>query len=136
MLVPTESSDAIVEATGTKDPELAQRLINQVYETLWLPAELSDEERLQHIQAAIAALRGIKPQDEVEGMLATQMVATHAAAMECLRRSMIQGSSQECMHDLCGRSVSWCRPTGNGQACSMLRKADFLSVCEQIGLRA
>ena len=46
------------------------------------------------------------------------------------------GSSQECMHDLCGRSVSWCRPTGNGQACSMLRKADFLSVCEQIGLRA
>ena len=93
MLVPAKSSDAIVEATGTKDPELAQRLINQVYETLWLPAELSDEERLQHIQAAIAALRGIKPQDEVEGMLATQMVATHAAAMECLRRSMIRQQS-------------------------------------------
>jgi hypothetical protein len=54
-----------------------------------LPAELSDEERLQHIQSAIAALRGIKPQDEIEGMLATQMVATHNAAMECLRRSMI-----------------------------------------------
>ncbi len=90
MLVSLESPDAIVEATGTNDPELAQRLINQVYETLWLPAELSDEERLQHIRAAIAALRGIKPQDEVEGMLATQMVATHAAAMECLRRSMIR----------------------------------------------
>ncbi len=90
MLVPVESSDAIVEATGTNDPELAQRLINQVYETLWMPAELSDEERLQHTRAAIAALRGIKPRDEVEGMLATQMVATHAAAMECLRRSMIQ----------------------------------------------
>ena len=55
-----------------------------------MPAELSDEERLQRIRAAIAAMRGIKPQDEVEGMLATQMVATHAAAMECLRRSMIQ----------------------------------------------
>ncbi len=93
VLVPVESSDAIVEATGTNDPELAQRLINQVYETLWLPAELSDEERLQHIRAAIAALRGIKPRDEVEGMLATQMVATHAAAMECLRRSMIQQQS-------------------------------------------
>ena len=90
MLVTVESSDAIVEATGTNDPELAQRLINQVYETLWMPAELSDEERLQHIRSAIAALRGIKPRDEVEGMLATQMVATHAAAMECLRRSMIQ----------------------------------------------
>ena len=90
MLVRVASPDAIVEATGTNDPELAQRLVNQVYETLWLPAELSDEERLQHIRAAIAALRGIKPRDEVEGMLATQMVATHAAAMECLRRSMIQ----------------------------------------------
>ncbi len=90
MLVTVESSDAIVEATGTNDPELAQQLVNQVFETLWLPVELSDEERLQHIRSAMAALHGIKPQDEVEGMLATQMVATHAAAMECLRRSMIQ----------------------------------------------
>ena len=87
--VPVEPSDAI-EATGTNDPELAQRLLNQIYETLWLPAELSEEERFRRVRAAIAALRGIKPQDEIEGMLATQMVATHAAAMECLRRSMIQ----------------------------------------------
>ncbi len=93
MLVTVESSDAIVEATGTNDPELAQRLINQVYKTLWMPAELSDEERLQRIRSAIAAMRGIKPQDEVEGMLATQMVATHAAAMDCLRRSMIHQQS-------------------------------------------
>ncbi len=90
MVVRLESPEAIAEATGTNDPELSQQLINQVYKTLWMPAELSDEERLQQIRAAIAALRGIKPQDEVEGMLATQMVATHAAAMECLRRSMIQ----------------------------------------------
>ncbi len=95
MLVQVESSDAIVEATGTNDPELAQRLINQVYETLWMPAELSDEERFRHVRSAIAALRGIKPQDEVEGMLATQMVATHSAAMECLRRSMIPGQKFE-----------------------------------------
>ncbi len=90
MLVPVESPEAIAEATGTNDPELAQRLFSQVSMTLWLPAELSDEERLQHMRSAFAALRGIRPQDEVEGMLATQMVATHSAAMECLRRSMIQ----------------------------------------------
>jgi hypothetical protein len=94
-VVPVESPEAIVEATGTNDPELAQRLVNQVYETLWLPAELSDEKRLEHIRSAIAALRGIKPQDEIEGMLATQMVATHSAAMECLRRSMNQNQSFE-----------------------------------------
>ncbi len=95
MLVPVVLSDAYAEATGTKDPELAQRLVSQVYETLWIPAELNEEERLQNIQSAIAALRGIKPQDEVEGMLAAQMVATHAAAMECLRRSMIQKQTFE-----------------------------------------
>ena len=35
MLVTVESPEAMVEATGTNDPELAQRLINQVYETLY-----------------------------------------------------------------------------------------------------
>ncbi len=76
MEVRLESPEAIAEAMGTNDPALAQRLVNQVYETLWMPAELSDEERLQNIQSAIAAMRGIKPKDEIEGMLATQMVAT------------------------------------------------------------
>ena len=38
MEVRLESPDAIAEATGTKDPELAQQLINQVYKTLWMPA--------------------------------------------------------------------------------------------------
>ncbi len=94
-MLTSESRDAIVEATGTKDPKLAQQLVNQVCNSLWMPAALSDEERLQHIRSAMAALRSIKPQDEVEGMLATQMVATHAAAMECLRRSMIQQQTSE-----------------------------------------
>ncbi len=92
MLVQIERSDWI-DATGTNDPELAQQLVNQIYQTLWLPAELSEEERSQRVRAAIAAMRGIKPQDEVEGMLAAQMVATQAAVMECLRRSMIKGQS-------------------------------------------
>ncbi len=48
----------------------------------------------------------------------------------------IFGSSHKCMHDLCGRSACWRRPTGNGQPCSTLRKADFLSVCELNGMRA
>jgi len=92
MSVPIKQSDWI-EATGTNDPELAQRLVYQVLETLWMPVELSEEERVLRIRAAIAAMRGIKPQDEVEGMLAAQMVATHAAAMDCLRLSMIQGQT-------------------------------------------
>src|SRR3954451_5338984 len=34
-------------------------------------------------------VKGIGPRDVVEGMLAAQMVATHEAAMECLRRAAL-----------------------------------------------
>ena len=38
------------------------------------------------INDALAAVTGIGAQDEVEGMIATQMVATHLAAITALRR--------------------------------------------------
>jgi hypothetical protein len=38
---------------------------------------------------AIAGLVGIGPNDELEGMLAAQLVACHNASMECYRRAMI-----------------------------------------------
>ncbi len=45
--------------------------------------------------AAEDALAGIGPRDAAEGMLAAQMVAVHEAAMECLRRAMLDGQSFE-----------------------------------------
>jgi hypothetical protein len=39
--------------------------------------------------ATVAALMGIAPKDELEGMMAAQLVAAHNAAMECYRRAMI-----------------------------------------------
>jgi hypothetical protein len=36
-----------------------------------------------------AALIGIAPKDEIEGMIATQLIAAHNAAMECYRRAML-----------------------------------------------
>ena len=83
------------EATGTKDPLLQQRLIQQVLQTLWLPDGLSESEKSLRIDSAISTLHCIRPTDEIEGMLATQMVATHNAAMECLRRAMLDGQTYE-----------------------------------------
>ena len=102
-LVPVESDTVIEQATGTQEPTLQQRLIKQVADTLWLPDGLRDDERVTLVQSAISMLHGIKPTDEMEGMLATQMVATHNAAMECLRRAMIpaqslQGRDQNLRH--------------------------------------
>jgi hypothetical protein len=45
--------------------------------------------------AIVAALKETRPADPLEGMLAGQMIGLHAAAMECLRRAMLQEQSFE-----------------------------------------
>ena len=47
------------------------------------------------VQSAMTALQGIAPRDEMEGMLAAQMVACHHAAMECYRRAMLENQTFE-----------------------------------------
>jgi hypothetical protein len=49
--------------------------------------------------AAIAGLIGIAPQDEIEGMIAAQLIATHNASMECYRRAMIGEQTLEGRRD-------------------------------------
>jgi len=49
---------------------------------------------LGHVAAA-QAMREIAPRDPLEGMLAAQLVATHAAALECYRRAAIPEQSFE-----------------------------------------
>src|SRR5437764_647378 len=39
--------------------------------------------------ATVAGLMGIGPRDELEGMIAAQLMAAHNAAMECYRRAMV-----------------------------------------------
>jgi hypothetical protein len=73
-------------ATGTDDTRLQSRLFSQVLSGTWLQ---SGQEENVAIIAALAALEAIAPADGLEGMLATQMVATHEAAMECMRRAML-----------------------------------------------
>jgi hypothetical protein len=84
------ASDGQIEnATGTKARVLQLSLLEQLRDALWLPDQLGEERRLDRLHAAIALLEGIRPQDEIEGMLAVQMAATHNAAIECFRRAMI-----------------------------------------------
>lgn len=46
-------------------------------------------ERKRQYEGTISALIAISPQDEIEGMIATQLIAAHNAAMESYRRAMI-----------------------------------------------
>ena len=47
----------------------------------------------------MAALVGIGPKDEIEGMIAAQLIATHYAAMECYRRAMGSDQTFEGRHE-------------------------------------
>jgi hypothetical protein len=55
-----------------------------------------DAERIHERQvASLSLLAGISPEDEFEGMLAAQLLASHNAAMECYRRAMIAEQTLE-----------------------------------------
>jgi hypothetical protein len=70
---------------GSQSDHWNKVLIDQTVQTLW--PKHSDQERQN--RAALAGLIGIGPQDELEGMIAAQLVATHNATMECFRRAMM-----------------------------------------------
>ena len=61
---------------------------NQTIQTLWLRSSDAEQIRGQR-HAAVDALIGIKPGDELEGMIAAQLVACHNASMECYRRARL-----------------------------------------------
>jgi hypothetical protein len=61
--------------------------------TLWKHSHPETRDK-QH-SAALAALIGIRPMDELEGMMAAQLIAAHNAAMECYRRAMINEQTFE-----------------------------------------
>jgi hypothetical protein len=64
-------------------------LANQTVRTLWFFEDSDGDEIQRQRRAAVDALIGIKPNDELEGMIAGQLVACHNASMECYRRAMI-----------------------------------------------
>ena len=68
-------------------------LANQVINTLWQVPEKGFQERQE--SATAAALVGIAPKDEIEAMIAAQLLAAHNASMECFRRAMIPQQSFE-----------------------------------------
>jgi len=63
-------------------------IAGQAIAALWTGNSTPEDRDKQYV-ATVAALHGIKPRDELEGMLSAQMLAGHAAAMECYRRAML-----------------------------------------------
>ncbi len=74
--------------TGSKNADFSNTLLNQAVNTMWI--KHTDEATIdKQMTAVMIGMMGASPQDEVEAMLAAQMVAAHNASMECFRRAMI-----------------------------------------------
>ncbi len=95
-ITPIDIDDPMVavkmsEAFGTIDADLQTRLLNQVLQTFGDVASTGEADYEQAAVAAnraVALLAGIGPRDEIEGMLAVQMVGVQNMAMQCLRQSV------------------------------------------------
>jgi hypothetical protein len=85
---PEDRKGRLKNLGGSQSDHWNNTLANQAVQALWVKNS-SPEERDKQLSATIAALIGIAPKDELEGMMAAQLVAAHNAAMECYRRAMI-----------------------------------------------
>ncbi len=80
---------ALKDIGGSQSDHWNNTLVNQAVSSLWT-AHSDDVTLARQRNATVEALIGIGPKDELEGMLAAQLIAAHNAAMECYRRAMIR----------------------------------------------
>ena len=85
---PDDLKGTLKNIGGSRSDHWNNILANQAVQALWVKNS-SPEERNKQLSATVAALMGVAPKDELEGMMATQLIAAHNAAMECYRRAMI-----------------------------------------------
>ena len=91
---PADRTGKLKAIGGSTSDAFNNVLANAALSALWLKNS-GPEEKERQVSALAAALVGIAPQDELEGMLAGQLIAANAAAMECYRRAMIGEQSFE-----------------------------------------
>jgi uncharacterized protein YjaG (DUF416 family) len=80
---------------GSDDSDFLEMRLREIIQAMWMPKSMAEKDQQVQMNAALESLEQIAPQDGVEGMLAVQMIATHQAAVECLRRAMISEQTFE-----------------------------------------
>jgi hypothetical protein len=85
---PEDRKGELKELGGSQSDQWNNTLANQALHAVWAKnADTAERDKL--IGATLSALMGIGPKDELEGMMAAQLLAAHNASMECYRRAMI-----------------------------------------------
>jgi len=103
----------MTEVTGSPDCFVQLFFIDQAFSTFRViqssDGSRDDESTLKTINIALALLNGINPQDEIEGMLAVQMVGVHNMAMDAMRLTMISDQYPEAKERNTSRAVKLLR---------------------------
>ena len=81
-----DSEPSLEAALGTKEEPLTRLILNQLVNILSPDPDRPVDEDV--LNAALAAVHGLKPADELEAMLAVQMFAAHHLAMQSAKRAM------------------------------------------------
>ena len=95
-------SARLEKALGVDDPWMAEALMNQA-------ANCVGGGPAQAPNVAVASIQSIRPRDGVEAMLAVQMTATHAAALQMLHRAVREQPSFEIYDSLVNRATKLLR---------------------------
>lgn len=80
---------------GTADMELQYQFMAQSWGAMGVTEENLKKEMEKYFNRAHAAIAGVNPGNEIEAMLAVQMVGAHNMAMEFSRRAMHQQQCSE-----------------------------------------
>ncbi len=88
----------MMETTGSPDIEFSGTIISQAARTLFT----GDNKEKGNFIAAF--MHGLKPRDEMEGVLITQMAGTHNLIMEYMRRAILPNQTTEEINDNTSRA--------------------------------
>src|SRR6056297_186677 len=83
------------EKLRSKEFNLTFLKMAEIAQLIWIPKETGDEEFNARLARAADLYESLALSDGGEAMLAAQMVGTHHAALECLRRAALPGQTFE-----------------------------------------
>ena len=84
---------ALREVFDTDETALTNRKLQEIAELLWHGEGATEEDITVRLVRAVEQFESLAPADGAEGMLALQMVGTHDASLECLRRAALLGQT-------------------------------------------
>jgi len=80
-----EWKDAVINATGADDFDAAKKIIADIASTFFK----NEGNSPKSFNQGLALLDGISPRDQLEGMLAAQMIGTYNLAMNFMKNAML-----------------------------------------------